>query len=644
MPTFESQFVTKLDRLLDDNLGNPEFSIDTICQLLGLSRSQLHRVLKEQTSLSTSRYIRQRRLLKARQLLITTDLRISEISDQVGINNLQNFSTYFAEEFSVNPTDFRKNLPKLSLAEHNELSSSGSVTESILTPILDSPPTHLQPQTRSRRYYPVMAVVLLLLLTTGGYLMWQNSAGYSATTPVSSSLAVMPFTNLGSPESNPACESIMDDIYTSVTLIDNLKVIARSSSDQYERTEKNVWQIGSELGVANVLKGSFLKIGDTIQLKIEIIGTPATGSGKTVPVWIKKYSAAYQDIFKLTDEVVADVARQLNLTVRTSASQDRLLAHTQNLEAYNAFLQGRQLLLSRKTDDLQESLVRLDHVLELDSTFGEAWALKAVAYHLLLGSGVMDNDTLNRLTEENALQAIRLDPTTSTAYGVLGSLYYSTYQWQASENAFRIALQHNPNDAQVNHWYGLLLRTMGRVKEAVHYSAQAIALDPLHPIFLSAYIGNCALANRFDLAREGIKSGQGLFDRSFAYQMNVAHYWLCRADYGRAVAGYRQAIVLNPDDRGQVPILMYCEAKRGNQRQARLFLKELTATTPRSDYERAVVYAGLDQADSSMYYLRKASDGGYFYRDTKVMPVFQPYHQTLAFRAVLRRYNLAGHP
>src|SRR5690606_35568541 len=131
---------------------------------------------------------------------------------------------------------------------------------------------------------------------------------------------------------------------------------------------------------------------------------------------------------------------------------------------------------------------------------------------------------------------------------------------------------------------------------------------------------------------------------SFAYQMNIAYYWLYQANYSRAVAGFRQALVLNPDDQGQVPVLMYCEAKRGNRQQARRFLEELTATTPRSDYERAVVYAGLEQADSSMYYLKQAADGGYFYRDTKVMPVFQPYHKTLAFRAVLRRYNLAENP
>lgn len=636
MPTSESQFVTKLDQLLDESLNDPELSIDRICLTMGLSRSQLHRVLKEHTSLSTSRYIRHRRLLKARHLLINTDLRISEICDQVGITNYQNFSTYFAEEFSVNPSDFRKTSLILPQPEHPELATSATGSISPTRPDSASP-RHQSWSIRST----ILAAGLVLLMAAGGYLVWKNSVGTSSTNPVSNSLAVMPFYNLSGPDSNPACKSIMDNIHTSVSLINNLKVIARSSSDQYEGTSKSVWQIGNELGVANVLRGNFLKIGDRIQLKIEILGTPDTGSGEEKQAWHKTYSAAYQDIFKLTDEVVADVARQLNLSRSPSVSENLRQARTQNVEAYNDFLQGRQLLISRMVPDLLASLPRFDQALALDSTFAEVWAQKAVAYHLLLGSGKMDNTTLNRLTEENALQAIRLDPTSSTAYGVLGSLYYSTYQWQAAENAFRIALQHNPNDAQVNHWYALLLRTTGRVNEAVYYSTQAITLDPLHPIFLSVYISNCSLANRFDLAQEGIKTGQGLFDRSFAYQMNIAHYWLYKSDYGRAVADFRQALVLNPDDRGQVPILMYCEAKRGNHQQARLFIRQLTATTPRSDYERAVVYAGLEQADSSMYYLKKAADGGYFYRDTKVTPVFEPYRKTLTYRAVLRRYNLA---
>ncbi len=640
--TAEHVFIDKLNRLIDDNLDNPALSIDAICQTLGISRSHLHRTVKEQAELSTSLYIRKRRLLKARHLLLTTELRISELCHAVGITNPQNFSTYFTEEVGISPTEFRK-------LHQSPVPVAGSPWPDVPqppraaqpvpeVPLLSTPaPTGRFPD--HPRFWPRRRLSLVaggVILVSAALFGWLRPRLESrVVTPAGNSIAVLPFANLGPPDTNPACEGILSELHSSVSLIKNLKVIARSSSDQYRDTQKTTWQIGDELQVANVLKGSVLKIADQLQIRVEIISTQ-----DDIRTWVKTYRAPYGDIFRLTDQIAQEVAGQLKLSVSASASEKLALARTRNLEAYNALLQGRQLLVSRLDADLLASLTRFDRALVLDSTFAEAFALKAVAYHLLIGSKKLDTPTLNRLTEENALEAIRLDPTSSTAYAVLGSLYYSTYQWQASENAFRIALQHNPNDAQANYWYSLLLRTMGRSDEAVRYSAQAIALDPLHPIIMAGHIVNCAFANRFDLARAGIETGRGLFDKSFAYHWAKALYWMEQAEYDRAVAAFQQAQRLNPDDKGHTPILMYCEAKRGNRPKAIQFLRELTATTPRSDYERAVVYAGMAQADSSLYFLKKAADGGYFYRDTKAMTVFQPYQAHPVFRAVLRQFKL----
>ena len=636
--TSDHVLIEKLNRLIDDNLDKPAFSIDAICQTLGISRSRLHRTIKEQTDLSTSLYIRKRRLLKANHLLLTTDLRISEICDTVGITNPQNFSTYFTEEFRISPTEFRKLHQSQSLVAENTLQPAWVAQPVPEVPLLPSPTQATQRRANHPRFWPrrrlasgSLVAGFLILVGAGLYGWLRPQPESRSAKPTGNSIAVLPFTNLGLADTNPACEGILSELHASVSLVKNLKVIARSSSDQYRDTQKTVWQIGDELQVANLLKGSILKTADQLQIKVEIISTQ-----DDIRLWVKTYRAAYQDIFRLTDQIVRDVAGQLKLTLNASASEKLALARTQNLDAYNALLQGQQLLISRKNADLLAGISRFDRALALDSTFAEAYALKAVAYYLLQGSGKPDD----RLTEESALKSIRLDPTNSTAYGVLGSLYHSTYQWQASENAFRIALQHNPNDAQANYWYSLLLRTMGRPDEAVHYSTQAIALDPLHPIMMGGHIVNCAFANRFDLARAGIETGRGLFDKSFAYQWAKAFYWMAQADYGRAAAYFQQALTLNPDDNGQTPILMYCEAKRGNRPKAIRFLRELTATTPRADYERAVVYAGLAQADSSLYFLKKAADGGYLYRDTKAMPVFRPYHSHPVFKAVMRQYKL----
>lgn len=637
MITSDKSLSQKLDRLIDENLENPSFSIDTLCQSLGVSRSQLHRTIKEQSQTSASLYIRRRRMLKAQHLLVTTDLRISEISDRVGFSNPQNFSTYFTEEFRVSPTEFRKLPAGLPLLPAETETHAPTETE----PEVGTPPLPVLIHTPGPRWWRRRGVLsvgvaagLLLILGAGLY-GWRQAwfVGRPAK-PVGNSLAVLPFANLGGADSKRACEGLMDNMHTSVSLLQNLRVTSRMSSDQYENTRKSIWQIGDELQVANLLKGSVLKTNDQLQVKLELIN-----AGDDVRVWTKTYSVPYRDIFQLTDQMVRDVADQLKTTIGASPADRLIPVRTANLDAYNLLLQGRQLLISRTTADIQAALSRFDRALRLDSAFADTYACKAVAYHLLMGTKMADTQPLNRLTEENALAAIRLDPANSIAYGVLGSLYYSTYEWQASENAFRIALQHNPNDAQANYWYSLLLRTLGRVDEAVQYSTQAVALDPLHPIMMGGHITNCVYANRTDLVKANIANGRGLFEYSFSYRVSTAYDALHRQDYEQAVARFQQALALNPEEKGQIPLLIYAEVKRGNRQRAIDFLRQLS-DTPRADYERAVVYAGLNQADSSMHYLKKAADRGYLYRDTKVIDPLRPYHSHPVFRAVMRRFKL----
>ncbi|WP_373515892.1 hypothetical protein, partial [Persicitalea sp.] len=532
-----------------------------------------------------------------------------------GMTNLQNFSTYFTEEFQVNPTQFRKHY-----------------TESEISVI--HPPQRPAVRPARHRIYAALVAMALLLIGAGCYQWFKINS--EAINPENSSLAVLPFTNLGNADSNPACESIMDDIYTSASLINNLNVIARSSSDRFKDAGKGILQIGEELRVANVLKGSFLRTDNQVQIKIDLVSTQKGGRS-----WTKNYNAAYKDIFQLTDQIATDVARQLERTRGVSASEKLQLARTQNIEAYNAFLQGRQLMNTRTHTDLLSSIVLFERAIALDSTFAEAYAFQAAAHLLLSGPNEAEAREQHRLTEQIALNAIRLDPTNCTAYAVLGELYHITQQWQASETAFRIALQHNPNDAQANYWYSLLLRSVGRVDEALAYSTRAVTLDPLYPVILAGHILNCVYAGQFELAKENMESGRALFNNSSAYHMVKAHYSMSQADFAQAIADFERAMELNSDDKGLAPLLMYCEAKRGNRQKADAFIQGLVGTSPWANYQRAVVYAGLSKADSSLYYLKKAADGGYYFRDTKVNQVFELYHSSLTFRAVLRRYNLA---
>ena len=644
MTTPEQGLTARLNQLIDDNLSNPVFSTDMICQELGLSRSQLHRHIKEQTLLSVTLFIRQRRLEKARDLLRTSGSRISEIADLVGIANPQNFSKYFTEAFAVSPTEFRR-LQQVQETAYPEapagllavdLPASGAV--SVSAPLLlPKKPAKTRPLPWGISRLVLYGIALLGVML--GLSIYYHTYIQSATRPtdaIVTSLAVLPLINVGPSDTDPICEGLMDDIHTGVSLIRHLRVIARASSDHYRKAQKNIWQISEDLRVANILRGKMLKTGEQIQMKIEIINAKEDRL-----IWSKTYRVAYRDVFQLTEQITQDVARELELENNPTSGEKLALARTRNMVAYNDFLQGRQLVITRNKDKILGGIAKFDQALALDSTFAEAHAFKGLAYSLLSNLDyATDPAKAYELAQQNALKAIQIDPTNSTAYGLLGIIYADTYQWQAAEASFRIALQHNPNDAQINYWYSLLLRSTGRLNEAIRYSTEAVALDPLYPVILSGHVVTCVYANRFDLARASLNSGRTLFGDLFIFHIGQGFFYLAGNNYKAASASFARGLALNPHYTGIVPTLMYCEAKGGNRPKALAYLRTLTATTSRTYYDKAVVFAGLSQKDSCLYYLKTAADGGHIYKDMKVSLVFRPYRREPVFQAILRHYRL----
>jgi signal transduction histidine kinase/DNA-binding response OmpR family regulator len=104
----EESFLHRTNELIKENISNEDFGITQLCRALGMSRSQIHRKIKALTSLSTSIYIRTIRLYKAKELLKTTDLNISEVAYEVGFKDPNYFTHTFVEEFDISPSATRK--------------------------------------------------------------------------------------------------------------------------------------------------------------------------------------------------------------------------------------------------------------------------------------------------------------------------------------------------------------------------------------------------------------------------------------------------------------------------------------------------------------------------------------------------------
>ncbi|WP_149243938.1 helix-turn-helix domain-containing protein [Dyadobacter sp. 32] len=643
MRTADTSFkIEKIDRIIDNNFDQPEFGIDNICRELGVSRSQLYRQVKEYTQLSISLYIRKRKMIKAAELLRSSPMKTSEISYLLGIDSPQSFSKYFAQEFGASPTAYRRQRDEESANTPEEKATIVTFIAPPDNPPPDNTPSEdISPRKRTAgvsRQIRLSALFLLLLLMASCVAFWMQTQEVTPsaepdTALFENSIAVMPFKNLGPEKTDYLCVGVRDQIHGSLALIDKLKVISTSSTDRYKNTHTPVDSIARELGVNYLLEGSVLVVDQQLRIRVELVSAVDHST-----VWTNSYDGQMPAVFDLLNQVAKEVSLELNQKLSDNFERQKNKKTTHSLIAYNEYLKGRQLILTRKKEQLLASVVHLKRAVQADPRFSDAFAQLSVAYHLMAENGVIPRDSSVKLGEQYALTAIRLDPNCGMAFAALANLYREQQKWDQAEAAYRIALRHQPNDAMINYWFSLLLRIKGNVDEAMRYSMKATALDPLHPVIHAGNVLNCLYANQTELAQKCIDDGKDLFNETFAYHLACTTFYTARHDYKRALLHAHETERLNPGVRMGTQIV-FLKARDGRTDEVLTYLKALPET-PENDAARAVIYSGLNDKEKSIHYLLKATSHGRILGDIKVSPVFEIMRDDPRYLATLKKFGL----
>lgn len=104
-------WLLKLHRVLHEEISNTELLVPDLCCQMNMSRTALHRKIKEVTGISTTAYIRRFRLRYAARLLLEyPDTNISEIAHWSGFNNQSYFNRCFTKEFNCSPRVYRRRI------------------------------------------------------------------------------------------------------------------------------------------------------------------------------------------------------------------------------------------------------------------------------------------------------------------------------------------------------------------------------------------------------------------------------------------------------------------------------------------------------------------------------------------------------
>ena len=358
----------------------------------------------------------------------------------------------------------------------HETSQSRIVIQEEIEPndVIDSAPV-------PRRWNPWVVFVAgalgLGVIIIGFYLLKRTTETKAAhSTAMVKSIAVLPFKSLVTGNSDPALELGMTDAL--ITRLSNIReVVVRPTSAvlKYHTVTQDALAAGREQGVDALLDGKVQKSGDRVRVTVQLIRV-----SDGVPLWGHEFDESLTNIFLVQDSISQQAVRALTLRL-TSDEQKRITSrYTENVEAYQLYLQGRHFMEKRTIEDLRRSLSYFQQAIDLDAKFAPAYSGIAYSYHLLVFYNGLTPEEGYPLAKQNALKALEIDPALAEAYASLARIKeaYDNDAAAAGEN-YRRAIELNPNYASAHRQYSRYLLKIGRVGEAVAEARRAQEIDPL---------------------------------------------------------------------------------------------------------------------------------------------------------------------
>ena len=296
----------------------------------------------------------------------------------------------------------------------------------------------------------------------------------AATAAPAKSIAVLPFSDLSpNHDQESFSDGMAEEILNALAHIKDLKVVGRASSFFYKGKNVSLKQIGSELGVANILEGSVRKQGEQVRIT-SALSRAADG----LQVWSKNYNGTLANIFDLQESFARDIAGELNV-VLADPSEARLVDKpTDNAQAYTLFIEAQTLVSRRVGDSLPRAIALLEEATRLDPKFARAWGKLAVALAVEPQYAGGDWQTNWAAAEPAAHRAIDLDANSAEAYAALGYIDFSRRRYRDMVEPAQRAVAIDPNDITANFWLANQLAGTGRTAEAETVNDRALKADP----------------------------------------------------------------------------------------------------------------------------------------------------------------------
>jgi len=314
---------------------------------------------------------------------------------------------------------------------------------------------------------------------------------------VEKSIAVLPFENRSEDKANAYfAEGIQDEILTRLSKIADLKVISRTSTQQYQSKPGNLSEIAKQLGVAHIVEGSVQKSGDAVRVNVRLIK-----AANDSHLWADTFDRKLTDIFSVESEVAKAIAEQLRAKLTGQEEQVIAAKPTDNPEAYDAYLRG--LAYTLKTQNTPGNYLAgqkyLKEAVRLDPKFALAWALlsyvDARGYRTL---NLQPTVALREEAQQAAETALTLQPNLGEALLAKGYYHYACLKdYDTAMRYYEQARQFLPNSSRILESLAYVARRRGQWDRSESYFNEAEQLDPRNVNLITQHAVHYLMLRRY---------------------------------------------------------------------------------------------------------------------------------------------------
>ena len=485
----------------------------------------------------------------------------------------------------------------------------------------------------------IYVVIIAGAISVSLFFLGRYTSSKQGSEVAAKSIAVLPFDNQNRDlDTEYLSDGIPESIIHSLSQLPNLKVMSRNSVFHYKGKNTDAQAVAKDLKVQAVLTGRMTQRGDAVSISVELINAQDNSE-----IWGQQYNRKLADVFVVQEEIAREISEKLSLKL-TGAEKQQLAKHpTENLKAFQYYMQGRSYAQRRIREDLLTAIGYYDKAIEEDRNYALAYAGLADAYSGLGVFGYIAPIEGRRKAEENARKALALDENLAEAHVALGLAYvaFAPSNFSLGDRELRHAIELSPSLALAHFYLGVSLVRQGLLDESLEEYLKARELDPLSSIIARQsaipYYFKRDYARALELLRQADELGTPF---STTWEIGV---YVQNGLFNETLAELEKAKRARKNE----PILIYdtgmvyaAQGKRAEALQIINELEEMSGASLSEAHWIAKIYADLNERELALAWLERGlATGaiGSFYKDE---PVWDPLRSDPRFTDLLRRMEI----